>query len=140
MRPASKNLTWPDVLAALKACTASPVLIRDGKTTVAAAAIRSRRLASGSELCLFPGADGATREGLVRQLEAQAKSAGRTFMRPARANVGEAHLLVASVTEETIDGTASVVVETQRTPFGFNASQLKGDTTTLRSKPFKQWG
>ena len=139
MKSTSTSLNWPGVLAALRSCTAQSVLIRDGKSSAPAELVRSRPAASGTELSLFSGESGATRVALVEQLEALAKSAGRRFMKPARANIDDANLLVASVADETVDGTLVTIVETHRVVVGHSPGLQRGDSTTFRNKRIKQW-
>ena len=132
-----RDLSWPDLLAALRACTGEHVLIRDGKFTEPAAALRNRASAKGTELCLFSGESAMTRLDLIEQLAVVAKGAGRRFMTSARARVNESNLVVEGVADESIDGVLFAVVRTRRLKLGFNQSQQTGATTTLRSKRIK---
>ena len=132
-----KTLSWPEVLAALRDGTGESVLIRDGKVTEPADAVRSRPAAKGTELCLFPGETPAARVDLVRDLEALAKNSGRRFMTSARANINKSYLLIESVGDEEIEGTLFTVIRTRRPVLGFNPSQQTGSRTTLRSKRIK---
>ncbi|HTZ54688.1 MAG TPA: hypothetical protein VMB20_06460 [Candidatus Acidoferrum sp.] len=133
----SRDLSWPDVLAALRACAGASVLIRDGRVTQPAAAVRSRSAAKGTELCLFSGKSAVTRLGLIEQLTVLAKGAGRRFMTSARARINGSNLIVESVSDETVDGVLAAVINTRRLKLGFNQSQQTGATTTLRSKRIK---
>lgn len=132
-----KNLSWSEVLDALRACKGESVLIRDGKVTERAGFVGNRASAKGTELCLFPGTDSATRLSLIQHLETLAKSPGRRFMTSARAKINESHLLIESVGDETLDGILYAVVRTRRPTLGFNQSQQKGDTTVFRNKRIK---
>jgi hypothetical protein len=134
--PLSTSLTWPKVLAGLRACAGESVLIRDGRETEPAAAVRPRPAAKGTELCLFPG-EKTSREALVDILEMLAKAGGRRFMGSARANIGSSFLLIESVADEDVDGTIYAVVKTRRPALGYNQSQQTGSTTHLRSKRIK---
>ena len=133
----TQDLSWPEVLAALRECTAKSVLIRDGRVTQAAAAVRSRSSAKGTVLCLFPGEKPVTRLALIEQLTVLAKGAGRRFMSSARARINESNLIVEGVSDETVDGVLYAVVNTRRLKLGFNQSQQTGATSTLRSKRIK---
>ena len=130
-------LSWTEVLAALRRCTGASVLVRDGRVTEPAAAVRNRAAAKGTELCLFTGDSAIARLDLVEALAGLSKSAGRRFMTSARANISDANLLVDGVADETIDGTLYAVINTRRPKLGFNQSQQVGATTTLRSKRIK---
>lgn len=132
-----KSLRWPHVLAALRTCTGASVLVRDGRVTEPAGAVRSRPSARGSELCLFPGDRPAARLELIRGIEAIATGAGRRFAAAARANVNGSYLLVDGVRDETIDGALFTVINTRRPVLGYNQSQQTGGRTTLRSKRIK---
>lgn len=132
-----RSLNWPDVLAALRACTGKTVLIRDGKVTEPAATVRTRPAAKGSELCLFSGENAVTRLDLIEQLEGMAKGAGRRFMASARARINDANLIVEGVTDESVDNVLFAVVNTRRPKLGYNQSQQTGATSTLRSKRIK---
>lgn len=131
------SLSWPEVLAALRACAGEEVLIRDGKVTEPAASIQTRPSAKGTELCLFPGERAVKRLELIGRLEILAKGAGRRFMTSARARVNGANLIVESLTDENVDGVLFAVVKTRRQKLGFNQSQQTGDTTTFRNKRIK---
>ena len=131
------SLSWPEVLAALRLCTGESVLIRDGKVTEPAAAVRTRPSASGTELCLFSGANSSTRAELIQRLEFLAKASGRRYARSARAKVSEAYLLIEAVADENLDGVLFAVVKTRRPTTGLTGSQQRGDRTTLRSKRVK---
>jgi hypothetical protein len=113
------------------------VLIRDGKFTQAAAAVRNRASAKGTELCLFPGERAVKRIDLIEQLAGLAKSAGRRFMTSARARINESNLIVEGVGDERVDDVLAAVIRTRRPKLGFNQSQQTGATTTLRSKRIK---
>ena len=130
-------MSWPEVLAALRACNSESVLIRDGKVTQAAAVVRSRPAARGTELCLFPGEPGATRLELIRQLEIFSETAGRRFTKSARASIGNAYLLVESIGDEAVNDASFAVIRTRRPVLGFNQGQQRGDSTALRSKRIK---
>lgn len=132
-----QSLSWPEVLAALRACAGEEVLIRDGKLTEPAASVRNRPSAKGTELCLFPGETAVKRLELIAQLETLAKGAGRRFMASARARISGSNLIVESVTDENVDGVLFAVVKTRRPKLGFNQSQQTGDTTTFRNKRIK---
>ena len=134
---ASRSLSWPDVLAALRTCTGEFVLIRDGRLTEPAGAVRNRASAKGTELCLFSGESPTTRLDLIEQLAVLAKSAGRRFMTSARARINESNLIVEGVADERVDDVLFAVVNTRRPKLGFNQSQQTGATTTLRSKRIK---
>lgn len=136
-RNAPKNLTWSEVLAALRRSAGESVLIRDGRITEPAASLGNRNSAKGTELCLFPGERSATRDELIAQLETQEKSAGRRFMTSARAKIGSSHLLIEAVADEDLDGVLVSVVKTRRPTLGFNQSQQTGDRTTFRNKRIK---
>lgn len=133
----TQDLSWPEVLAALRASTAKSVLIRDGRITQPAAAVRMRSAAKGTELCLFAGESPVTRLELIEQLAVLAKGAGRRFMTSARARINESNLIVEGVSDETVDGVLYAVINTRRLKLGFNQSQQTGATTTLRSKRIK---
>jgi hypothetical protein len=133
----SQTLTWPEVLSAVRAATGASVLIRDGKVTQPAGAVRNRPAAKGTELCLFVGEAAVSRASLIEQMEALSKSAGRRFMTSARAKVGDSSLLVERVIDETVDGVVYVLIDTRRPKLGFNQSQQIGATSTLRSKRIK---
>ena len=133
----SRSLSWPDVLAALRECTGESVLIRDGKVTQPAAAVRTRSAAKGTELCLFSGERAVARLDLIGQLEVQAKRAGRRFMTSARARISESNLIIEGVADESVDSVLFAVVNTRRPKLGYNQSQQTGATTTLRSKRIK---
>jgi hypothetical protein len=135
--PAPKSLSWPEVLAALRACTGESVLIRDGKVTEPAASVRTRPAAKGTELCLFPGERAATRLDLIQHLETLAKGTGRRFMTSARASVNKSYLLIESVGDENVDDALYTVIKTRRPVLGFNQSLQTGGRTTLRSKRIK---
>lgn len=132
-----KTLTWPEVLAALRACSGESVLIRDGKVTEPAAVVRSRPAARGTELCLFPGERGATRRDLIGQLETLAEATGRRFAKSARASIAHAYLLVESVGDEASSDGLFAVVRTRRPVLDFNQGRQRGDTTAFRSKRIK---
>ena len=132
-----QTLSWPQVLAALRACTGESVIIRDGKLTEPAAYVQNRSAAKGTELCLFPGENAAKRLDLIEQLEMLAKGAGRRFMTSARARINGSNLLVESLTDQNVDGVLFAVVETRRPKLGFNQSRQTGDTTTFRNKRIK---
>ena len=134
-RPTS--LSWPEVLAALRACTSGSVLVRDGRVTEPAEVVRPRPAAKGTELCLFPGEKPATRAALIEALQALEKGSGRRFMAAARASVNGAFLLVEGVGDEDVDGTAFAVVRTRRPSLGYNQSQQTGSSTTFRNKRIK---
>lgn len=133
----SQGISWPDVLAALRTCTGESVLIRDGKVTQPAAAVRTRSAAKGTELCLFSGESAVRRLDLIEQLAGMAKGAGRRFMASARARINDSNLIVEGVIDETVDGKLFAVVITRRPKLGYNQSQQTGATTTLRSKRIK---
>jgi hypothetical protein len=116
-------LTWPQLLAALKTSTSDRVLIRDGRTTLPADAVRTKPAAAGTEFCLFAGGEGSTRASLITQLETLAKGPGRRFTSSAKASVGGAGLLVDAVADEDVDGKSYVVVVTRRAKLGYNQSQ-----------------
>jgi len=132
-----QSLSWTDILGALRQCAGKSVLLRDGRITQPAAAVRNRPSAKGSELCLFSGETPAARLELIEQLAALAKSAGRRFMTSARAHINGSNLIVEGVADENIDGVVYAVVKTRRPKLGFNQSQQIGATTTLRSKRIK---
>ena len=132
-----RSLSWPEVLAALRACAGEEVLIRDGKMTAPAASVHSRQSAKGTELCLFPGEKAVKRLELIGQLEMLAKGAGRRFMASARARINGSSLIVESLTDENVDSVLFAVVKTRRPKLGFNRSQQTGDTTTFRNKRIK---
>ncbi len=113
------------------------MLIRDGKVTQPAAAVRTRSAAKGTELCLFSGESAARRLDLIEQLAGMAKGAGRRFMASARARIHDSNLIVEGVTDETVDGKLFAVVITRRPKLGYNQSQQTGATTTLRSERIK---
>jgi hypothetical protein len=131
------SLSWPGILAGLRACSGESVLIRDGKETEPASVVRSRPAAKGTELCLFPGERSATRLGLIRQLETLADATGRRFTKAARASIGNSYLLVESVGDETVDDELFAVIRTRRPVLAFNPGQQRGDTSALRSKRIK---
>lgn len=133
----SRSLSWPDVLAALRACAGDEVLIRDGKVTERASTVQNRPSAKGTELCLFPGEKSVKRAELIEQLEILAKGSGRRFMTSARARINGSTLIVESVADENIDGVLFAAIKTRRPTLGFNQSQQKGDTTTFRNKRIK---
>jgi hypothetical protein len=133
----AKSLSWTAVLTALRSCTGESVLVRDGKVTEPAAAVRNRPAAKGTELCLFPGKLPATRLDLIAELEGLAKNAGRRFMTSARASVNDAYLLVEGVGDEMLDDGLFAVIKTRRPTLGYNQSQQTGGRTTLRSKRIK---
>ena len=128
---------WPDVLAALRACSGESVLIRDGKLTEPAASVNNRSSAKGTELCLFTGESAVKRLDLIEKLETLAKSAGRRFMTSARAQINGSNLMVESVNDEDVESVLFAVIKTRRPKLGFNQSQQIGQTTTLRSKRIK---
>jgi hypothetical protein len=132
-----KSLSWPEVLAALRACAGKTVLVRDGHVTEPAEAVRPRPAAKGTELCLFPGQKGAARTALIASLETLEKAPGRRFMAAARASVNGSFLLVESVGDEDIDGTAFAVVRTRRPSLAYNQSRQTGSSTTFRNKRIK---
>ena len=132
-----RSLGWPDVLAALRACTGEFVLIRDGRLTEPAGAVRSRAAAKGTELCLFPGETAVTRLDLIEQLAVLAKGAGRRFMTSARARINDSNLVVEGVADESVDDVLFAVVKTRRLKLGYNQSQQTGASTTLRTKRIK---
>ena len=132
-----KSLNWPDILAALRGCTSKSVLLRDGRVTEPAETVRPRPAAKGTELCLFPGQKPASRTALIESLEALEKGSGRRFMAAARASVNGSFLLVESVGDEDVDGTAFAVVRTRRPVLGYNQSQQTGSSTTFRNKRIK---
>jgi hypothetical protein len=132
-----RSLSWPEVLAGLRSGAGVAVLIRDGKVTAPAAAVRSRPGAKGTELCLYSGEGSATRLDLVGRLDALAKSAGRRFMTSARASINESILFIESVADENVDDILVTVINTRRPTLGFNQSQQTGASTTLRSKRIK---
>lgn len=133
----TRSLSWSEVLAALRGCTGKSVLIRDGKVTQPAAALRNRPAAKGTELCLFSGKNAVTRLDLIEQLAVLAERGGRHFMTSARARVNESNLIVEGVTDESVDGVLFAVINTRRLKLGFNQSQQTGATSTLRSKRIK---
>ncbi|HEY5339962.1 MAG TPA: hypothetical protein VIK27_02960 [Candidatus Aquilonibacter sp.] len=139
MKPSSpSDLSWPQLLAALRGGAGETVLIRDGKRVEAAQAVRSRPAATGTEFSLFSGDGGAmTRLALIAHLETLAKGHGRRFTKPARAQIDGSSLLVVSVSDEEVEGTLHSVIATRRSSLGFNPSQQTGDRTTLRSKRIK---
>lgn len=132
-----QSLSWPALLAALRACAGASVYVRDGKHTEPAGSVRSRPAAKGTELCLFPGEKASKRLDLVEELETLAKRAGRRFTTSARVRVGDSYLLVEGVGDEDVDGTAAAVIRTRRPKLGYNQSLQTGDFTTLRSKRIK---
>jgi hypothetical protein len=132
-----KSLSWPDILAALRACTSQSVLVRDGRVTEPADTIRSRPAAKGTELCLFPGQKPAARTALIAGLETLEKGSGRRFMAAARASVNGSFLLVESVGDEDVDGTPFAVVRTRRPALAYNRSEQTGSSTTFRNKRIK---
>lgn len=134
---APRSLSWPEVLAALRVCAGESVLIRDGKDTAPATAVRARPSATGTALCLFPGEKPAARLDLIQQLETLADGAGRRFMKPARANIKNSNLLIESIDDETIDDVLFAVIKTRRPTLGFNQGQQTGQKTHLRSKRIK---
>lgn len=131
------SLSWPDVLAALRAGAASMVIIRDGRETAPVGEVRTRPAAKGTDICLYSGTNPTTRAELIERLEIFKKGAGRRFMSSARASINDSALLVENVTDETIDGSLVTVIETRRPTLSFNRSQQTGSTTTLRSKRIK---
>ncbi len=133
----TQDLSWTEVLAALRGSTAESVLIRDGRITEPAAAVRTRSAAKGTELCLFPGESPIARLDLIEQLAQLAKGSGRRFMTSARARINESNLIVDGVSDETVDGALVTVINTRRPKLGYNQSQQTGATTTLRSKRIK---
>jgi hypothetical protein len=132
-----RSLSWPEVLAALRECTGASVLIRDGKATQPATALRNRAAAKGTELCLFSGENAIARLELIEQLAVQSTRAGRRFMTSARARINESNLFVEGVNDERVDGVLFAVVNTRRPKLGFNQSQQTGATSPLRSKRIK---
>jgi hypothetical protein len=133
----SKALNWPHILAALRTCTGATVVIRDGKVTQPADAVRSRPAAKGTELCLFSGENAVARLDLIQHLETLAKGPGRRFMSSARASVNDSFLLIDGVRDEEIEGSVVAVINTRRPTLGFGQDQQSGDRTTLRSKRIK---
>src|SRR5271155_5816890 len=101
--PTSKSLSWPELLSALRTCGGASVLIRDGRGTEPAGAVRNRPAAKGTELWLFSGEKPVQRVDLIADLEALAKNSGRRFMTSARANVNKSSLLVESAADEDVD-------------------------------------
>ena len=132
-----KSLSWPEVLAGLRTCTSTSVLVRDGRVTEPADAIRPRPAAKGTELCLFSGQKPAARTALIESLGALEKGSGRRFMAAARASVNGSFLLVEGVGDEDVDGTAFAVVRTRRPTLAYNQSQQTGSSTTFRNKRIK---
>jgi hypothetical protein len=132
-----KSLTWPEVLAALRACTGDSVLVRDGRVTEPADVVRPRPAAKGTELCLFSGQKPAARTALIEGLETLEKGSGRRFMAAARASVNGSFLLVESVGDEDVDGKTIAIVRTRRPVLGYNQSQQTGSSTTFRNKRIK---
>jgi hypothetical protein len=132
-----KSLTWPEVLAALRACTGDSVLVRDGRITEPADVVRPRPAAKGTELCLFSGPKPAARTALIEGLEALEKGSGRRFMAAARTSVNGSFLLVESVGDEDVDGKTVAVVRTRRPVLAYNQSQQSGASTTFRNKRIK---
>lgn len=132
-----KSLTWRDILDALRVCTADSVFIRDGRETAPAGTVRNRPSATGTELCLFSNDTPTSRQALIEELASLSSSSGRRFMKSARAQIGDAALLVESVADEDTGGTIAAVVRTRRPKLGFNQSQQTGSSTTLRSKRIK---
>ncbi len=137
MQVRSESLSWTEVLAALRSCSAEGVVIRDGKTVEPAAAVRLRPTAKGTELCIFSGDVSASRAELIERLETLAKGSGRRFMTAARANVNQANLSIRTVADERIDGAVVATIDTRRPTLGFNRSQQTGGRTTLTSKRIK---
>ncbi|HEY5257023.1 MAG TPA: hypothetical protein VIJ12_01445 [Candidatus Baltobacteraceae bacterium] len=131
------SLSWTEVLSSLRGASGERVLLRDGKVTASAGAVRSRPAARGAELCFFSDEDALTRGALVERLDVLAKSAGRRFMTSARASIGDTVLLVESVADETIDDEVVAVIQTRRPKLGYNQSQQIGASSTLRSKRIK---
>ena len=117
------TLTWPLLLAALKASPSDLVLIRDGKTTFPADAVRTKPAAAGTEFCLFAGEAESSRATLVAQLERLAAGPGRRFKSSAKASLQGASLLVERVIDEDIEGKTYAVVVTRRAKLGYNQSQ-----------------
>ena len=113
------------------------MLIRDGKFTEPAAAVRNRPSAKGTELSLFPGETPVARLDLIEQLAGLAKGAGRRFMASARAMINKSNLVVEGVADENVDNVVFAVIRTRRPKLGFNPSQQTGATSTLRSKRIK---
>ena len=132
-----KSLHWPEVLATLRTADGVNVVIRDGKDTAPAGAVRTRPAAKGTELCLFSGDEPTTRLDLVARLEAFGKGSGRRFMTSAKASINDSALLIESIADETDDKTVVTVIHTRRPTLGYNQSQQSGDSTTLRSKRIK---
>jgi hypothetical protein len=132
-----KSLSWPEVLAALRSCAGKSVLVRDGRVTEPADAVRPRPAAKGTELCLFPGQKPAARTALIEGLETLEKGSGRRFMASARVSVNGSFLLVESVGDEDVDGTTFAVVRTRRPVLGYNQSQQTSSSTTFRNKRIK---
>ena len=113
------------------------MLVRDGRVTEPADAIRPRPAAKGTELCLFSGQKPAARTALIESLGALEKGSGRRFMAAARASVNGSFLLVEGVGDEDVDGTAFAVVRTRRPTLAYNQSQQTGSSTTFRNKRIK---
>lgn len=134
-RPSS--LHWPQLLGALRTSDARFVRLRDGKTTSPAGDVRSRPAARGTELCLFSGTEPSEREALVRRLEALAKTGGRRFATAVRANIGDAFLLVESVSDEEEGGERFSTIVTRRPTLSYQQSAQTGSTSHLRSKRIK---
>ncbi len=134
------TLTWTQLLAALKASPSDLVLIRDGKTTLPADAVRTKPAAAGTEFCLFSGDADSSRATLVVQLDKLAEGPGRRFMTSAKASVQGASLLVERVADEDIDGKSYAVVVTRRAKLGYNQSQSSAAPPELgrSSKRIKQ--
>ena len=119
------------------ACAGASVLIRDGRDSEPAGAVRPRPAAKGTELCLFPGEKAAERTALIAGLQTLEKGSGRRFMAAARASIGGSFLLVESVGDEELDGTPVAVVRTRRPALAYNQSQQTGSRTTFRNKRIK---
>jgi hypothetical protein len=132
-----KSLSWADILAALRTCTGKAALLRDGRVTEPADAVRPRAAAKGTELCLFSGPEPVARAALIASLEALEKGSGRRFMAAARASVNGSFLLVESVGDEDVDGSAFAVIRTRRPTLAYNQSQQTGSSTTFRNKRIK---
>ena len=130
-------ITWTQLLAALRGCNGELVLIRDGRETAAASAIRSRPAATGTELCFFTGAAAGAaapkRSEVVAQLETLSKGAGRRFMSSAKASVNGTSLLIDGAADEIVDGATYAVVTTRRPKLGFNRSQATASSALGRS-------
>lgn len=133
----AKSLHWPDILAALRACTGDLVRLRSGTVTESVDGVRTRAAARGTELCLFEGTEPRTRTELIEQLDALSRRPGRQFMAAARVHVDGGYHLVERVSDEDAEGSNVVTILARRTALGFEPGRGKAPHTTGRSKRIK---